>query len=112
MLDFFQTHAYLQWVLWSLWLPTIIVWLFFHDHLRKYPKTLIKVTIGSLIFGVAWDYVAVWTNIWSYPPGCCVDRTVARLPVEEFIWIASAAVLISSLTIVFFRLTHKRSYKL
>ena len=68
MLNFFSTHIYLQWVLWSIWLPTIIVWLLFYKTLWQYPKTFTKVVIGSLIFGVTWDYIAVWTNIWSYPP--------------------------------------------
>jgi lycopene cyclase domain-containing protein len=111
MLDFFQTHIYLQWVLWSMWLPTLLLWAFFYKTLIAYPRTLTKVILGSMIFGLTWDYIAVWTNIWSYPAGCCIEQKVYRLPIEEFIWIASAALLISSVTIVFYYASHRMKFK-
>lgn len=112
MIEFFSTHSYLQWVLWSIWLPIVVLWALFYRTLIKYPKTFIKVVAGSLLFGITWDYVAIRTNIWSYPTGCCMEQRIWRLPLEEPIWIVSAAILISTLTILLYTFTHKKGSRI
>jgi lycopene cyclase domain-containing protein len=98
MIDFLP--PYIEWLFWSIWLPTALLLIIYHKILLKYPITYIKVIIGSLIVGVIWDYVAVWGRIWEYPDNCCIGAEIYRLPVDEFIWITSAAVLISMVTLI------------
>lgn len=101
-------YPYMQWLMWSIWLPTIVVWILFFNILKNYPKTLIKVIIGCLLFGITWDYFAIKTNIWYYPQECCIDQRIWGLPLEEYAWVASAALLISSVTIAAYHITHRK----
>lgn len=91
---------YIEWVLWSIWLPILLLIAIFPHIVLVYPRTYLKVIAGSLIVGLVWDYIAVWTRIWEYPPNCCTGVKIYRLPLDEYIWITSAAILISMITIV------------
>lgn len=111
MIKLLANYPYIQWLLWSIWIPVLVIWAFFFRILKNYPKTIIKVILGCLAFGITWDYFAIKTNIWYYPNGCCINQRVWGLPIEEFAWVVSAAVLISSVTIVTYYITRRKNYK-
>ncbi|HEY4964026.1 MAG TPA: hypothetical protein VIH90_04995 [Candidatus Saccharimonadales bacterium] len=53
-----------------------------------------------IIFGFAWDVLAIHTKIWGWPAACCSLPRVKGLPLEEFFFMALMALNISTVTLI------------
>lgn len=91
---------YFQWLSLFVFLPTAVLWLAFPRVLIEYRTTYAVAILGSLLVSIPWDLVAVRTGIWQFPDGCCAGPEIAGLPIEEYIFISSVAVYVSTLALV------------
>lgn len=95
-----MTYPYLTWLLLFFALPTVVLWVFFFKHLARYWFAFLSLIGFSLVFGVAWDYFAIWQKIWGWPESCCTLPRVHGLPLEELLFISLAALYVGTMTIV------------
>jgi lycopene cyclase domain-containing protein len=91
---------YLIWLSLFVFVPTVALWLKFHQLLRNYPRTLLLVVVGATVVSVPWDLVAVQTRVWRFPKGCCIGPRVLSLPIEEYLFIIFVSVYIATATLV------------
>jgi lycopene cyclase domain-containing protein len=93
-------YDYLKWFLFFAWFPTVIIWLFYWRILIKYKKVFLLCMIGAVLFGYPWDYFATHVWLWRFSPDHTLGMNFLGLPVEEYIFFASEALLYSSLALV------------
>ena len=91
--------SYLLWLAIFFGIPLIVVLIINNKLLFIYKKIFIKTVIGSLIFSIPWDIISVKTNIW-YFPGNTLGWKIFDLPVEEFIFIPMAAIVVTYITLI------------
>ena len=91
---------YITWLLIFICLPTAVQWAFFYKHLWKYRVVFMFIMFASMVFGVTWDYYAIWQKIWWWPAKCCSLPRIHGLPLEELLFMCFTSLYLSTLTIV------------
>ena len=56
------------------------------------------VVIGSIIFSVPWDYIAIRERIWYFTEQHIFGILLFGLPIEEWVFIIFMALLFSTIT--------------
>jgi len=79
-------------------IPLFFMWLTSFNLLLKYKRIFLYVLIGCLIFGGAWDYVAIKEGVWSFTN--ILGVWILGLPVEEWVFIMIIGLSVSSLTLI------------
>ncbi|MBI5906576.1 lycopene cyclase domain-containing protein [Candidatus Saccharibacteria bacterium] len=93
--------TYLKWLSIFFFIPIVFLWATSFQLLWRYKRTFIHCIVLSVIFGLTWDYFAVFTHLWDWPTVCCVEqRLPGGVPLEEILFIALAVTLISSSTLI------------
>ncbi len=90
---------YIVWFALFAWLPTAILWIFYWPLYRKYKKVFIYCIAGAIIFGYPWDYWATHYWLWHFSGDHTLGIFLGGLPVEEYIFFASEALLYSSIAL-------------
>ena len=93
-------YEYLKWLFLFLAIPLAIIWIYYFKILKKYKKTFIAVIIGSLIFGIPWDYMAIKEKLWYFAEQKILGIWIAGLPLEEHLFILLFGLLVSSTTLI------------
>ncbi len=93
-------YEYPLWLLISVISPLVLLWIFRFNLLIKYKEALILAPIGSLIFSVLWDYIAIKEKIWYFTESHIFGIWFLGLPVEEWIFIIFVTLLFSSITVL------------
>jgi lycopene cyclase domain-containing protein len=92
--------TYLRWLAIFLCLPLAVLWLTHFRLLWSQRRTIRTCAVWALILSVPWDGWAIRTRIWTFPADTHLGFRIAGLPLEEYLFIVCAAILISSLTLV------------
>lgn len=92
--------TYLLWLIYFVWIPTSVIWLFQYKLLWKYKKTLLFAMTAALIFSIPWDLLAVKTNIWYFPQGHNLGLFIFSLPLEELLFMTTVTLLAGSVAII------------
>ena len=58
----------------------------YHIHLYHSRKERLLVVLNIFIFGVLWDYFAIYRHHWIFPGNGLVGVRILGLPVEEFLF--------------------------
>lgn len=90
---------YLIWLLVFVMTPTFLIWFFNFNLLWRYKATLIHAIFFALVFSVPWDIYAVKSGIWHFPKEGNAGIQIGILPLEEYLFIILATLLIASITI-------------
>lgn len=90
---------YLIWLLVFVLIPTFLVWLFNFNLLWRYKATFVHAIFFALVFSISWDIYAVKSNIWYFPKERNAGIQIGMLPLEEYLFMALATLLIASITI-------------
>lgn len=93
-------YSYPLWLLVFVVLPIIIIWVFKHKLLINYYKVIILAIIGSAIFSLSWDYIAIQERIWFFEKPYIFGVWFLGLPIEEWAFIILVTLLFGSITIV------------
>ena len=68
----------------------LVVTIFFeykyHIHLYHSRKERLFVTLNIFIFGMIWDYWAVYNHHWIFPGEGLIGTRIYGLPIEEFLF--------------------------
>jgi lycopene cyclase domain-containing protein len=91
---------YFLWLLLFVGLPLVVLWILFPGVLLKYRSTYLYCIAGSLLISIPWDIIAVLTDIWRFPQGCCQGPVIVSLPIEEYVFICAVALYISTLSLI------------
>ena len=86
---------YLLWNTAALIVPLSIMWALYPRVLSKYIFLMLQITMLSALFGIAWDAVAVWLDIWPYGAGTLGIRLL-HLPLDDYMFILLAPLVVSS----------------
>lgn len=97
--------SYLFLVLFFLWIPTLVVWSIKFKLLRKYKFVISLIVFVSFLVGGYWDIYGVAHKIWRFYPETTLGVFFKGVPLEEYFFVASAALALASITISF---TQKR----
>lgn len=81
-------------------IPTSVIWLFNFNLLWRYKATLIHAMFFALVFFVPWDIYAVKSGIWYFPKEGNAGIQIGILPLEEYLFMALATLLIASIAIL------------
>ncbi len=92
--------TYLAWLLVFAWLPEFLLVLFFGRILWQYRKTLAFCIAGSVVVSIPWDWWAISTGTWLFPPRSIIGVWFGGSPLEEYLFIVFVTLLISSITLV------------
>lgn len=82
------------------WLPTLLIWVFNFRFLWRYKKTLIYVMFFATMISTLWDIHAIQNNIWFFPRGGHLGIYIYTIPIEEFLFMATVTLMVSSITII------------
>lgn len=95
--------AYLNWLVWFAWLPTLIVWLLRWRELKSFRRLYLYSL--AIVFPVTavWDILSTSLGIWSFPAAGSYHLRLLGLPPEEYLFIISMTFLIQSLAVVVMR---------
>lgn len=91
---------YLKWFLIFAWAPTLVVWIFKWRLLTNYWRVLGLVILGCTLIAFPWDYWATHSWLWHFSTQHTLGLHFLGLPVEEFIFFSSEALLYASLALV------------
>ncbi|HEX3081854.1 MAG TPA: lycopene cyclase domain-containing protein [Candidatus Saccharimonadia bacterium] len=92
--------SYLIWLSIFFALPAAVLWTVFYRQLWPYRMVYLKLIGLSVLAGTLWDAFAIATNLWIWPPACCLLPRIIGLPLEEWLFMALATVIIVSLVIL------------
>lgn len=93
--------SYIVWLGLFVWLPTVFLWIHYHHILKKYKRTIVYAIFFALLFVIPWDTLAVGDAIWIFPKGGTLGIYIGVLPLEEYLFIATVTLFVSSMTLVF-----------
>lgn len=95
-----MTYSYLLWLLLFVWLPTLLIWVGNFHLFWKYKHTILCTVVLTLLFSIPWDIYAIKSGIWYFPKPSVVGIFFLSIPLEEYLFMATVALLISSVTIL------------
>lgn len=96
-------YEYLIWLLIFVILPLIILWIWKFRDLAKYKKVFFLAPVGSLIFSIPWDIIAVRENIWYFREPHILGIWLFGLSIEEYLFIIFVTLLFSSITVLLWK---------
>lgn len=96
-------YEYLLWLLIFALLPLVILWIIKFRDLMKYKLVFFLAPIGSLIFSVPWDIIAVKEGIWFYKDSNIIGIWLFGLPIEEYIFIIFVTLLFAIITVLLWK---------
>jgi len=73
-------------ILLAILIVTITIEMKYHIHLYHSLKERIIVTLNIFVFGIIWDYYAVYRQHWVFPGPGLVGIRIYGLPIEEFLF--------------------------
>jgi len=92
--------TYISWLSIFVWLPLLILWLTNFKLLWKYKNTIGLCVFCALMFSIPWDFWAIQTKIWIFPPDTNIGLWFGGLPFEEYLFIIFVTALLSSITLI------------
>lgn len=77
-------YPYIAWLTIFVFIPSILLWVFNFNYLKKYFKVFVVVIIGSFIWGFCFDIVgSVLWHTWTYYN--TLGPWFLGLPLEEYL---------------------------
>ncbi|MDP2789464.1 MAG: lycopene cyclase domain-containing protein [bacterium] len=73
-------------ILCVIFLAALFIETHFRVHLYHSLKERIVVTLNIFVFGMAWDYFAVYRRHWIFPGDGLIGIRLWGLPIEEFLF--------------------------
>lgn len=89
---------YAIWLLIFVILPLVILWIIRFKDLKKYKIVFFLAPIGSIIFSLPWDYIAIKEKIWLFTEPHIFGIWLLGLPIEEWLFIIFVTLLFSTVT--------------
>ncbi|KKQ08198.1 MAG: Lycopene cyclase [Parcubacteria group bacterium GW2011_GWB1_36_5] len=65
---------------------TVFIEFKYHIHLYHSRKERLFVTLNIFLFGMFWDYFAVYRQHWIFPGDGLIGIRIFGLPIEEFLF--------------------------
>jgi len=93
--------VYLKWLTIFLWLPLLILWATNLRTLWQYKRTISFCVFWALVIVFPWEYWAVHTQIWIFPPETNLGILLGGIPLEEYLFIVFATILVCTITLLF-----------
>lgn len=93
-------YEYLLWLLIFVILPLTILWIVKFGELKKYKIVFMLAPIGSAIFSIPWDYIAIKEKIWYFKEPHILGIWLLGLPIEEWFFIIFVTLLFSTITVL------------
>ncbi len=95
-------YEYPLWLLVFVIVPLIFLFVRFKE-LKRYKLTFLFAVIGSTIFSLPWDYIAINEKIWYFTEPHIFGFWLLGLPIEEWIFIVFVTLLFSAITIIIYK---------
>lgn len=92
---------YLLWLLTFVWIPTVALWYFNFNLLKRYWKTFLYAMFFTLLFSIPWDILAVRNQTWYFPVGHNIGLYILELPFEEYLFMTTVTAFVATMTIIF-----------
>ena len=73
-------------ILMAILLVTIFIEWKYHIHLYHSMRERIIVTLNIFVFGMMWDYYALYREHWVFPGSGLIGLRIYGLPIEEFLF--------------------------
>lgn len=102
-------YAYLLWLVVFVCLPLLVLWVWRYTTLLRYRRVVIFTLIGSLIFAVPWDAVAIKQRIWYFTKPEVVGWWFLGLPLEEWLFISLVTLSFTTITIILWEKVGRRA---
>lgn len=93
-------YSYLRWLLVFAVLLVLILVILKFDLIRTFRKVLFFTLIGSLVFALPWDLIAIKEKIWYFEKPHILGIYFLTLPIEEWIFIVFETLLFAIITII------------
>ena len=96
------SYPYLNWHIFFVIIPSILLWLWKGKYLWKYKKTILYATIISLVYGIPADLLASsYLKLWYSTPSTTFGGYYVGLPLGEYFYILFAPQLVVGITLLF-----------
>lgn len=86
-------YSYPIWLVIFVLLPNLILFLKYKKMLLPYKKIFLLTLMGSFLFSIPWDIIAVYEKIWYFKAPYILNIWFLGLPIEEHIFIAFVTLL-------------------
>lgn len=91
--------VYITWLAIYLWMPVAAMWMLRPRLILGHRKTLAVCVLFAFIFTLPWDVFATWKGIWSFPATSVLGIYILNLPLEEYLFISFASLLVATITL-------------
>jgi len=99
----FGIFSYLVYMAVFCWLPLAYLWIRYRKVVSKYKTPVMKLLTASiLLIYVPWDNLAVYFDVWSYPPEKNLGVYLLFSPLETLLFSVSVVLAISFVTILLY----------
>jgi lycopene cyclase domain-containing protein len=96
-------YKYPLWLLIFVILPLSILWVIKFKDLKQYRIVFFLAPIGSIIFSLPWDYIAIKEKIWYFTKPHIFGIWLLGLPIEEWFFIIFVTLLFTSITVLLWK---------
>src|SRR3989344_9626467 len=93
-------YEYLLWLIIFVVIPLILLWSLNFSYLIKYRVVFLLAIIGSLLFAIPWDIIAVNENIWYFTEPEIIGIWIFNLPIEEYLFIFLLTFFVSTIALL------------
>jgi len=95
------SYPYINWHIFFVIIPTILLWLFQGKYLWKYKKTILYATVVALVYGIPADLLASsYLKLWYSRPDTTFGGFYFGLPLGEYFYILFAPQLAVGITLL------------
>lgn len=98
-----MAYAYPVWLVIFVIIPILLLWIWKFAFLRKYKLVFLLAIIGSIIFSLPWDYIAITERIWYFEKPYILGIWFLGLPIEEWLFIIFVTQLFSTITVLLWK---------
>lgn len=95
----FGHYTYILWLALFVWLPILIIYLFNREYINKYRNIFPYGIVSTLLFSIPWDWWAIKTNVWYFPPQNIVGVWFFGIPLEEYLFMIFVTFEIAFITL-------------
>lgn len=96
-------YEYPLWILLFAVLPVVALFIIKFKVLKKYKLIFLFTIIGSFIFSIPWDYIAIKEKIWYFAEPHIFGLWILGLPIEEYLFIIFETMLFTIITILLWK---------
>src|SRR5438309_10848347 len=92
--------SYPLWLLLFTIVPISILWIIKFNTLKKYYKVIAFAVVGSIVFSLPWDIIAIHERIWYFTQPHIFGIYIVGLPIEEWLFMTFVTILFTIITLI------------